>query len=75
MENELDKIAKNEKIWYTLCETCLKDIDGTPCIQERKQIQIDDNHVYMIGKYGPVIKYSEDKGETVQIHQAQGSQG
>ena len=65
MENELDKIAKNEKIWYTLCETCLKDIDGAPCIQERKQIQIDDNHVYMIGKYGPVIKYTEDDGETV----------
>ena len=65
MENELDKIAKDEVIWYTLCETCLKDIDASPCIQERKQIQIDEFHTYMIGKYGPVIKYSRDNGETV----------
>lgn len=67
MENELDKIAKNEKIWYTLCETCLTDIEGAPCIQERKQIKIDENHVYMIGKYGPVIKFTEDDSETVQF--------
>ena len=65
MENELDKIAKNEVVWYTLCETCLKDIDASPCIQERKQIQIDEFHTYMVGKYGPVIKYSRDNGETV----------
>jgi DNA topoisomerase-1 len=65
MENELDKIAKDEVVWYTLCETCLKDIDASPCIQERKQIQIDEFHTYMIGKYGPVIKYSRDNGETV----------
>ena len=65
MENELDKIAKDEVVWYTLCETCLSDIDASPCIQERKQIHIDEHHTYMIGKYGPVIKYSTDNGETV----------
>lgn len=58
MENQLDKIASNEMIWYKLCETCLNDIDSRPCIQERKQIRIDDEHTYMIGKYGPVIKHS-----------------
>lgn len=65
MENELDKIAKNEKVWYTLCESCMNDIDKAPCIEERKQIQLDDNHVYMVGKYGPVVKYTEEDGETV----------
>ena len=67
MENELDKIAKDELVWYKLCEVCLKDIDSTPCVKERKQITIDDNHVYMIGKYGPVIKYMNDNGEVIKF--------
>tara|TARA_B110000858_G_C17801443_1_gene475535 strand:+ start:66 stop:2363 length:2298 start_codon:yes stop_codon:yes gene_type:complete len=67
MENQLDLIAKNEMIWYKLCESCLTDIEGTPCIQERKQYPIDDNHIYMIGKYGPVIKYTDDQGENVKF--------
>lgn len=67
MENELDKIAKNEAIWYKLCEVCLNDIDASPCVKERKQIVIDDKHTYMIGKYGPVIKYSNDNGKTVKF--------
>lgn len=67
MENELDKIAKDEKVWYTLCESCLGDIEKTPCVQEKKQYSIDANHVYMVGKYGPVIKYIADDGETTQF--------
>ena len=67
MENNLDKIAKNELVWHHLCKGCLEDIDKTPCIQEKKQYRIDDNHVYMIGKYGPVIKYTSDDGETTKF--------
>ncbi len=67
MENHLDLIAKNQMIWYNLCEMCLSDINETPCIQERKQYQIDKNHIYMIGKYGPVIKYTEEDGVTVKF--------
>ena len=67
MENQLDLIAKNEMIWYKLCELCLADIEETPCIQERKQYRIDDNHIYMVGKYGPVIKYTDDQGENVKF--------
>lgn len=67
MENNLDKIAKNELVWHHLCRECLDDIDNTPCIQEKKQYVIDDHHTYMIGKYGPVVKYSEDGGETVKF--------
>jgi DNA topoisomerase-1 len=67
MESQLDKIAKNEMVWYHLCRICMGDIDETPCIKERKQITIDDHHVYMVGKFGPVIKYTADDGETVKF--------
>jgi len=59
MENELDNIAKGENIWYKLCEECYKMIHSksSELQTETKQIiHIDDNHIYMIAKYGPVIK-------------------
>lgn len=59
METELDSISKGEKIWHHTCRDCLADI--TECskelVSEDKQIiRLDEQHVYMIGKYGPVIK-------------------
>ena len=59
MESDLDIIAKGNKVWYNLCKECLEDIQV--CSSELKStdkqvIRLDDNHVYMIGKYGPVIK-------------------
>lgn len=65
MENELDKVAKDELVWFKICEACLNDIDARPFVKERKQIQIDSNHIYMVGKYGPVIKCTSDCGEIV----------
>ena len=61
MEMDLDIIAKGNKIWHTLCKECLQDIEE--CSSELKtvdkeMIQIDNDHVFMIGKYGPVIKRS-----------------
>lgn len=62
MEDNLDKVAKGEKIWYSLCESC--DLEVNDKIQsmkdgkERKiEYFVDENHVYIIGKHGPVIKY------------------
>ncbi len=65
METDLDIIAKGNKIWYNLCNECLTDIEE--CSKElktidKKIINIDENHVFMIGKYGPVIK--KTVGET-----------
>jgi len=65
METDLDIIAKGNKIWYNLCNECLNDIDE--CSKDlkaidKKIINIDENHVFMIGKYGPVIK--KTVGET-----------
>jgi len=61
METNLDIIAKGNKIWHSLCSECLTDINecskDLECGGGDKQIiHIDDTHVYMIGKYGPIIK-------------------
>jgi len=68
METDLDTIAKGEKIWHNLCRECLTDIDE--CSKDldgggdKQIINIDDNHVYMIGKYGPVIKKGDKDNAT-----------
>ena len=63
MEEDLDNISKGNKIWYTLCEECNQQIceqrEKLVENQEKKlEINIDEEHTYMIGKYGPVIKYT-----------------
>jgi len=70
MENDLDKIAKGEKIWYTICAECLNQIDNLINLlketgEKKHEIKIDEHHVYTIGKFGPVIKCSEEAGETI----------
>ena len=62
MEDDLDEIAKGKKLWYKLCDDCynqmitlMKKIEVT-----RIEYKIDRNHTYMIGRYGPVIKYECD---------------
>ena len=63
MEDELDKIAKGDAIWYNLCETCNKQIDTLVdgLKDERKiEVKLDDNNTYLVGKYGPVIKCVEE---------------
>jgi DNA topoisomerase-1 len=71
MEDDLDLIAKGDKLWYDLCNDCLreitelsKDVDNSE--NEDKDdttIKIDKHHTYMIGRYGPVVKCigSDDK--------------
>jgi DNA topoisomerase-1 len=63
MEEDLDKIAKGEKLWVDLCDSCNKQIDTLVdgLKDETKfEIKIDDNNTYIIGKYGPVIKNVEE---------------
>lgn len=60
MENELDVISKGNQSLSTLCEKCYTEMNT--CIEavknEKKiEIHIDDNHVFLFGKNGPVIKY------------------
>jgi len=66
MEDDLDKISNGNKIWHTLCNDCHKQINkSSKNIKDshRETYRIDENHIYMIGKYGPVIKY-ENGDET-----------
>lgn len=64
MEDDLDKISNGEKIWYEVCKIYNEKIDTfIENLKDDKkvEIKIDDSHVYIIGKYGPVIKCLKDK--------------
>ncbi len=64
MEDDLDKIANNNKSMKELCGECLEQIDTLIEKSEKGEklgIKIDENHTYIIGKNGPVIKCVFDK--------------
>ena len=64
MESALDKIAKGELIWFEVCSSCNKEVDGLIEFirdETKFEFQIDDNNTFLIGKYGPVIKCVEEK--------------
>ena len=65
MEDDLDKISKGERVWHTLCDECNTQIkESSKEIKDsRETYKLDKHHVYMIGRYGPVIKCEKD-GET-----------
>jgi DNA topoisomerase-1 len=62
MEDMLDKISKGSYVWHELCKSCNQEIDQLIEImgpQAKMEIKIDDQHTYMVGKYGPVLKCTE----------------
>jgi DNA topoisomerase-1 len=64
MELSLDKVAKGESIWFDICSSCNKELDNlieSVKTETKFELQIDNNNIYMIGKYGPVIKCVEEK--------------
>ena len=64
MEDDLDKIANGHFIWYNLCDTCNDElIKVTNTLQDLKKfsIKIDENHTLIIGKHGPVVKFTDPK--------------
>ena len=66
MEDTLDEIAKGAKLWHSLCRSCydeMEKLSGTIEKGNKEHIIIDEEHVYMIAKYGPVVKWEKD-GET-----------
>ena len=69
METELDNISKGEKDWVSLCSTCFHDlsqmIEKVGTTEKKYEIQIDESHVYKIGKYGPMIQSKDASGKTV----------
>jgi len=66
MEDELDIIEKGNKIWHSLCKECnnmMGELSSKIKNKNKKIFRIDEDHVYMVGRYGPVVKY-EKEGET-----------
>jgi len=64
IEDDLDKIANGKLIWHNLCYTCNSSLtEVTNKLQNFKKfsIDIDDNHTLIIGKYGPVVKCTNNK--------------
>ena len=62
MEDDLDKVAKGEKNYTSICEYCSKLVnDLTRSLKEKNiqkdSVKIDENHTYIVGSKGPVIKY------------------
>lgn len=65
MESDLDIIANGEKQYYDVCKSCDESLEY--CMKDLKTevkniIPIDDTHVFMVGKYGPVIKHETSEG-------------
>lgn len=72
MEDDLDKVANGEKNYTSVCEYCSKLVNDLTMSLKEKNIQkdsvkIDENHTYIVGSKGPVIKYigKDDNGKKV----------
>jgi DNA topoisomerase-1 len=62
MEDELDKIAKGLKEGHELCIECNNDLEKliSDLKSEKKiEFKLDENNIYIVGKYGPVIQCKE----------------
>ena len=66
MEDNLDEISNGKKTFLDLCSMCYNELiklSNEIKMSDKQIYKIDENHRYMIGKYGPVIRKDED-GET-----------
>lgn len=62
METSLDAIAKGAMPWVQLCADCNASVDALlerTKDASRLNVALDDNHTFLIGKYGPVVKCVE----------------
>lgn len=66
MEQTLDTIMKGDKIWHEPCKEyydVIREINSNMKEPEKNKKgvnKIDEHHTYIIGKYGPCIKYEKD---------------
>jgi DNA topoisomerase-1 len=70
MEDDLDLVSKGEKIWYEVCQKCNSEMDNLSSLileKGKETIRIDKDHTYMVGKYGPVIKYFDGNQTSFKI--------
>lgn len=70
MEDDLDKVSKGNLIWYELCKQCNDQVDlliDNLKNETKIEFKIDQEHTFMIGKYGPIIKCVENVNEVEEI--------
>jgi DNA topoisomerase-1 len=62
LEDELDKISNGELSYNDLCKGVHDNIEKLSQKLKNKKIEyrVDADHVFMIGKYGPTVKYEKD---------------
>jgi DNA topoisomerase-1 len=61
METQLDEIATDGMVWHELCYKCWFDVCAQLQVLKesgvvKEEIHIDDNHSYILGRNGPVIR-------------------
>jgi len=64
MEEELDEIAQGKKTKQELCKACDEQVQNSidqlkDNLKEKIEYKIDEEHTFIMGKYGPVIKCVE----------------
>ena len=68
MEGALDDIAKGKMTYEELCQSCYEKVQSMinqlPKATNKNEIRIDNEHTFMIGKYGPVVKRTVGKETT-----------
>jgi len=63
MEEQLDQVSQGNLVWHSICNNCYKDMKRVNIKEPPKSkstYQIDEYHTYLIGKYGPCVKYEKD---------------
>ena len=69
MEEDLDQIAKGIKLRPQVCKMCDETLEEKMLVlkedtrEKKLEYAIDENHFYIIGKHGPVIKKVESKSK------------
>ena len=70
MEDDLDDVSKGLKLSTDLiiqCNTQLDILIDKLKTETKLEIPLDDQHTYLVGKYGPVIKCTEMDNEGKQV--------
>ena len=62
MECSLDIISKGAGEGTALCKSCSDEMHNLlkGITETNQHIRIDEDHIYMVGRYGPVIKYENN---------------
>ena len=66
MEQQLDEVARGATTWESVCTRCKDDVSRLlephkEC--EKMGIELDQEHTYIIGRHGPVIKRVTARGK------------